>query len=151
MSVSSTAPTLPGGYTKYRLISAVYNDSGGDIVDFYQKDNYISKLSAVIASGAATTLTAVDISSAVPDIDGLMVELVHSYRLASAPNTGTGRITTKINGSDERIMELAISLQTVGWQDTQATVPITAQEIKYITSTANAKVYLTVLAFYLPI
>lgn len=37
LSTSSTAPTLPTGYTTYkRLLGAVYNSSGGNILEFYQ-------------------------------------------------------------------------------------------------------------------
>jgi hypothetical protein len=36
ISESSTAPTLPSGYTYRALLGAVYNDSGSDFDDFYQ-------------------------------------------------------------------------------------------------------------------
>ena len=42
ISVSSTAPTMPGDYTFKALVGAAYNDSGDDFVDFEQDDNFIT-------------------------------------------------------------------------------------------------------------
>jgi len=52
LSASSTAPTMPAGYTLKRLVSAVRN-TGGDFVDFIQKNenmNFINKLIAVLTN-----------------------------------------------------------------------------------------------------
>jgi hypothetical protein len=39
LSTSFTAPTLPAGYTVFRRVGAVYNDSGSNILEFSQHGN----------------------------------------------------------------------------------------------------------------
>lgn len=41
LSTSSTAPTMPSGYTYKALVGAAYNDASSNIVDFYQEGNKV--------------------------------------------------------------------------------------------------------------
>jgi len=69
LSISATSPTLPSGYTLKKLVSAVRNDGSSDFINFRQIDNevlYEFSLS-ILAGGTATTATAVDMSTFVPD------------------------------------------------------------------------------------
>lgn len=69
LSLSSTAPTMPSGYTYKALIGAVYNDSGSDFINFYQNNYHVSLEEVeVLTSGSAATPTAVDLSAVVPPI-----------------------------------------------------------------------------------
>lgn len=69
LSTSSTAPTMPSGYTYKGLVGAVYNDSGGDFDWFHQEGNFVTLNETSAASGlTATTLTSIDISAFVPPI-----------------------------------------------------------------------------------
>lgn len=69
LSVSSSDPTLPSGYTYKARVGAVYNDSGSDFDYFFQRDNVVSiDAITVLSGGTAGTITSIDISVAVPPI-----------------------------------------------------------------------------------
>jgi hypothetical protein len=69
LSVSSSDPTLPSGYTYKARIGAVYNDSGSDFAYFFQRDNVVSiDAIEVLSGGTAGIITSIDISVAVPPI-----------------------------------------------------------------------------------
>lgn len=51
LSMSSTAPTMPAGYTYKALVGAVYNGSGGNLVLITQKGNSVSSESILVLSG----------------------------------------------------------------------------------------------------
>jgi len=67
-SASASSPTMPSGYTKKRLISAVYNHSGGDFLTFRQDDYEFYQLGyqSVLAAGTATSWTAVTMGNFIP-------------------------------------------------------------------------------------
>jgi hypothetical protein len=66
-SASATAPTLPAGYSYKCYLGAVYNNSSGNIVEFYQVDNIVATGNhTVVSAGTASSYTEVDISTAVP-------------------------------------------------------------------------------------
>jgi len=67
-SVSASSPTMPSGYTKKRLISAVYNDSGGDFATFLQQDAdvFYLGLQTALAGGTATSWTSVSLANFIP-------------------------------------------------------------------------------------
>lgn len=68
LSISSTAPTLPANYTYRALVGAVYNDAGGDFVDFHQRGNRVEIAQTnALTDGTAATATLVDFSAIVPD------------------------------------------------------------------------------------
>jgi hypothetical protein len=69
ISNSSTAPTLPAGYTHKGLFGAVYNDSGGDFDIFRQVDNRVIRdgsSESVTDSDFSTSCAAVDLSAIIP-------------------------------------------------------------------------------------
>ncbi len=71
LSVSSTNPTLPTGYTYKRLVSAAYNGSDGHLIAFRQDGENVNYGVAfnVLAAGSATTYgTGVSLASATPSI-----------------------------------------------------------------------------------
>lgn len=66
-SLSSTSPTMPSEYVYKCLVSSVYNNSSGDIVDFIQNENNISiSPTTIVSGGIATTPTLVNISNVIP-------------------------------------------------------------------------------------
>jgi hypothetical protein len=69
-SISSTAPTLPSGYTKKRLIGAVRNKSDGNFQKFYQYNYEYMLYAAVVAVnfGSSTTWASSDISAIIPPV-----------------------------------------------------------------------------------
>ena len=64
-SANATTPTLPSGYTKYKLIESILTNSSGNILAFYHKGNYISWTTKIkdITSGLSTSLTPYSIST----------------------------------------------------------------------------------------
>ena len=75
LSISSSSPTLPAGYDKFRRVGTVRNNAGSDIIDFLQHgsgfgrevfyDDGIANRN-VLSAGAAVPVTAVDLSAFVP-------------------------------------------------------------------------------------
>lgn len=68
MSASAAAPTLPGGYTKYRWISAVYRESTGAFRAYQQADKLVAYTSFItlLSSGTARSFTELNISTLLP-------------------------------------------------------------------------------------
>ncbi|MFA6295705.1 MAG: LamG-like jellyroll fold domain-containing protein [Candidatus Paceibacterota bacterium] len=70
LSASSTAPTLPGGYTYKTLVGAVYNNgsTNSNFLRYYQngyKTSYITLLT-VLSGGSQTVITAVPLTYSPP-------------------------------------------------------------------------------------
>lgn len=69
LSTSATAPTMPTGYTYKGLVGAAYNDSGGNFLEFNQRNHAVAvEFVTVVSSGTATTSTSFSIAAAVPSI-----------------------------------------------------------------------------------
>jgi len=70
LSLSSTAPTMPAGYTYKLLLGSIRNNAGNNFVNINQLDDaVVMDLDiAVVSAGTDATYTAVDIATAVPPI-----------------------------------------------------------------------------------
>ncbi|MFZ3193751.1 MAG: hypothetical protein WA154_11180 [Moraxellaceae bacterium] len=67
LSVSSTAPTMPVGYTYKLLVGAVYNNASGHFQKFQQSGVHVIKESTTLLSaGTATTYTNVSLTGHAP-------------------------------------------------------------------------------------
>lgn len=67
MSLSSTAPTLPSGYTYKGYVGAIYNDGSGDLIDYLQRGDVVDTASGTpLSSGSATSVTSVSLAAIVP-------------------------------------------------------------------------------------
>jgi len=85
LSLSSTAPTLPSGYTFKGLVGAVFNDSGSDFSNFHQSGDEVSRVTeTVLSSGSSISAVSVSLSDMVPD----KARIVKGYAYIS--DTGTG-------------------------------------------------------------
>jgi len=90
VSASSTAPTLPSGYTKKRLVGAAVTDENANFYAFRQKGEkvqYVVARGVVSTSSTPTTFTAANASSYVPAGLGYMAQL-------------TGTLTDAANNQD---------------------------------------------------
>jgi len=67
-STSSTAPTMPSGYTKKRRVGAVRNDSGSDFLRYVQEGNHVVYWGRYygIAAGQSVAWTNLDFSGTMP-------------------------------------------------------------------------------------
>ncbi len=70
LSVSSTAPTMPSGYTYKGLVGAIYNDSSSDLYSYCQRGNDFihDEATDILSGGVNTSYTSVDLSTRVPPI-----------------------------------------------------------------------------------
>ena len=67
LSTSSTAPTMPSGYTYKALVGAIYNDSGGDFDTMYQVGSEVwCTRVQVLNNGSSGTYASVSLSAALP-------------------------------------------------------------------------------------
>ena len=67
LSLSATAPTMPANYNDKALVSAVYNDSSSNFVDFLQSSHhYEYNTWRSMASGVAAAWESVDTANFVP-------------------------------------------------------------------------------------
>ena len=95
LSVSTTAPSLPGGYTHRGYVGAVYNDSSSDFQEVAQRGNLaVAESTAnVYTSAAHTTLTSFDISAFIPP-NAVAAVFTVSNRSSDNGATSTGLAPT---------------------------------------------------------
>lgn len=103
LSTSSTAPTLPSGYTFKRLIGAVRNDGSSDFLDFNQFGTFVKYDEAgtameVVAGLHATTFTDADCSALVPPISRV-IRLYSQIQFIDGTTSNEFYFMTRINGS----------------------------------------------------
>jgi len=66
-STSSSAPTMPSGYTFKALVGAIYNNSSGDFITLRQRgDRVVTENISVLNNGSATSWTAINLAAAIP-------------------------------------------------------------------------------------
>jgi hypothetical protein len=135
LSASATSPTLPSGYTKKRLISAVFNLATGHFRGFQQKDaNYTIQSVTVISAGTAGSCTAVSLAAIIP----INSRVVHG----ALHNDSVGWITYVYNTSSSYGQKMCGS----GGGSTYANICIPiidAQIIYYNISGGHAYIYIS--------
>lgn len=69
LSVSSSAPTLPTGYTFKALVGAVFNGSGSNFNNFHQRGAMVSGArTTVLTDGSETSFASIDVEAIAPPI-----------------------------------------------------------------------------------
>ena len=89
LSVSATAPTLPSGFTKKRLVGAVRNDGSSNFRTFIQRGTRVQYLTgaSVLSAGSATAFTAISLTSAIPSgTDSILYEVRVNDTTTATPN-----------------------------------------------------------------
>jgi hypothetical protein len=67
LSISSTAPTLPSGYTKKGYVGAIYNDGSSNLISIYQIGKRVNRsYTQALADGTATSYTEVSLAAIIP-------------------------------------------------------------------------------------
>lgn len=84
-STSSTAPTMPSGYTNKRRIGWIKTDSSGNIIGFYQKGDFITYNSNITDYTSSSTVTGYSLTLSVPS--GVRAMLICEY-VASGTSWG---------------------------------------------------------------
>lgn len=96
MSLSSTAPTMPTGYTYKGLVSAVFN-KGGNFLTYRQfgDEVYFRGEENVLTNGSATSETAVSVANQVPPIAGAFLLHNDYSQITNSGNTVTAHVTIR--------------------------------------------------------
>ena len=99
-SINSTTPTLPSGYTIYRLISMVRNDSGSNFVDFVQQNEIWAYVATTnMKAGAALYDETLDCRQWIPEkVKNVNISYVVSTYHASAAASVQGYLYSYLNG-----------------------------------------------------
>lgn len=67
LSLSSTAPTMPSGYTFKALVGAIYNDGSSDFINISQVDGKVVRAELqVLANGSSGTYASISLIAALP-------------------------------------------------------------------------------------
>lgn len=86
-SASSTAPTMPSGYTFKGRIGAIFNDSGGALREHIQHQNIaMSPQLKLVNGGTATSLTSITLTTLVPPT-AIAAYVATSFIEGTAANT----------------------------------------------------------------
>lgn len=148
LSTSSTAPTMPSGYTYKGLVGAVYNDSGGNFVSFKQYGKAVLLASTnALTNGTATSITAVDISDYVPP---LTIEALLRIEATNTSGPANKVLTIRDETADSRGQ---IELK---WYDATSNggvftfrqeIIITGQDLYYANNTVATQTDIAVIGF----
>jgi hypothetical protein len=148
LSASSSAPTLPSGYTYKGYIGAARNNSSSNFISFLQIDSTVNiAVQVVLDDGSATSYTAVSLTAAIPP-NAREVWLQPLIRSSSGTNAVTLNVASAGSGTTEtygRAISNASSVGTAREAFGSAFCPIsTPQEVVYLVSGTNAQAYLRV-------
>lgn len=99
LSISSTSPTMPSGYTYKLRVGWVRNNSSSDFVGFFQYNNeaWLYPAVEVVSAGNATSPTDVDLSSVIPPTARVFIG---EFTILSATSS-TRRLEVRPNGFTE--------------------------------------------------
>lgn len=94
ISLSSTAPTLPFGYSVFRLIGYAVSDASVHFLPGYWAGNNNARLfmydapqATSITAGAATSYTAIDLTTLMPAVDNTPVWIASAFTPGAASRT----------------------------------------------------------------
>lgn len=138
ISLSRTAPTLPFGYSVFRVIGAMTSDSSVHFLPGYWSGNgserlwmYDAPQATAITAGNATSYTAITLDPWVPAIDGIPVWISSAFtpgaasrtlKLQPAGGTGdaitvTGQVTSVVVSSNSYLVsKIASSVAKVSYK-----------------------------------
>lgn len=84
ISASSTAPTLPSGYTYKALVGAIYNSSGGNFIRILQRGRRVSTAATLVTSTVpSTSYVSISLAQFIPPNASFATALVFIYGTAS--------------------------------------------------------------------
>lgn len=135
LSASATAPTLPSGYTKKRLIGAVYNMADGHFRAMYQLNASIrfNEITALL-NGKAKILTDISLDTVIPLSSSVVV-------VRTFANTN-GAMTTDIHGYISTISVKQLTNRTFSNTYGQAVERVITdnQKLQYITDSEGISI-----------
>lgn len=139
----SSSPLLPTGYDIYRRIGWARSGAGSTLLTIYQSgDGLVRQYSydtmiAVLTSGTAQTLTAIDVSTACPPLDNMKVNFFVEFTPATAADTVKfapfGSTATVIPGISGAVAAVKQSMQVPVLSKLDTATP----KVLYINSAAS--------------
>ncbi len=145
VSTSSTAPTLPEGYTYKGYLGAVYNNGSSNIITFHQYNNDVSIMeTGVLAGGTQSSYTSVSLAAAVPPTAKTVTGFLSAVGGAStapaaylaATSAGISAMTVQSNAANNSTFTAFITMKLVE-----------AQTVYYKNLATGGSVYLYVSQF----
>lgn len=154
ISLSSTAPVMPFGYSAFRLIGYVVTDASSHFLKGYWTAGnssmrlfmYDAPQATAITAGAATTYTAVDLSSLVPAVDNLPVWIASAFTPGAASRTFKMQ-PTGATGDAITITGQVTSVIVTSNSYLEAKIASAKPEISYVVSNAGDAVAIKVAGF----
>lgn len=155
MSLSFTAPTIPFGYDSWRLIGYARVDGSSHFLKMYVTNGVSSghrqlmwdSVIGVLSGGTATTLTAVDLSAAVPAINNIPVLFVGAY----TPATAGDAVRLAAGGSAATLLPYisgsVAAVAQAGTIEQMATLQSGVPKVSYINSAASGSASFSVVGF----
>lgn len=154
LSLSTTAPLLPFGYSVFKLIGYVRTNGSSDFLKGYWTAGnssrrtfvYDAPIATAVTAGAATSYTAVSLATFVPVLENTPVSVAYSFTPGAAsrvlnftPGNGTGNAAT-ITGQ-------VVSVVVSGNISVFARVTSSVPEIDYKVSNAGDAVAINVAGY----
>lgn len=146
LSTSSSAPTMPIGYTHKAMVTAVRNNGSSNFIAYMQKGRwaYYEAAQALLAGGTASSETSVDASALVPPN-------------ATRMQLSAGLVSTSgLDTSDLRVFSGSLAQRIASFSSgTASRISVVLlnilQRLYYINASVNGSLSLDVQAFELPI
>lgn len=146
LSTSSTAPTMPSGYTYKALLGAVYNNSGGNFDTLHQQDRtvFLNDTNVFTATAGVTSYTSQALTAIVPSIAKTVSGTMGASTTAGSGTTDWGiSIAGDSNGLGARIFagtpSTTTGLDSFVWGAPYDNIPLkTAQNVFWKTPATTA-------------
>ncbi len=141
LSTSSSAPTMPSGYTFKALVTAVYNDSGTNFVAYRQMgfDVFYESTKQVLVGGGSTVEAAVSVSVQVPPIAR---EIFCAGDASATSAAADAQITATFRYISGAFFAQAIAFAPAGthssFEGISFTIPNVSQQFYYLIAAAGA-------------
>ena len=145
ISLSSTSPTMPSGYTKKRRVGSFYNSPGGSVADFRVEEYHglrwviYDEYWTVLSSGSSTGWTTVSCSPECPDTSRMV------WINAIVDNFGTTGARLNENGAST---SFPIRVRGYNYASHMSMLPMDAsQQIDYRVDAGSDDLYLYVMGY----
>lgn len=157
-SLSSTAPTMPTGYTFKALVTAAFSDGSTHFILYRQKGNwcFFESFRQVLTAGSASTETSITINTSVPPNALSFQAALYGTFNAGAGGTASSTVSLRpITGGDFLKTQFAAIANGAGGFGTCGQIPNINQTLFYLftptTNVSSIGINVDILGFKLPL
>lgn len=160
LATSSSAPTMPTGYTYKALVSAVRNDSGSNFLKYRQFGTgvHYEQQTIVLSSGTSSAEVTVSVSTLVPPIASAMILNAQDTIGQNGGATSSGTLYLRIVSGSDYITIVAGNTGAGGssfstsWNNVVVEFPNISQQFIYrIAGVVSESANIALLGFKLPV